>query len=407
MESTEDMRVGRQTDKMTANTPRKAKFRVLFFSNSFVMGGMERQIIDLTRYFVANGLQADLIYSDANQKAIQPLLDGMQACGGSVHNVAERSGPVGWLRRFVSLYRLTRRLSPDVIHIHSSGPERGELPLLAFKAAKRAQCRLIRTDHNPPEGSPTRLDLLRIYLRDLLLDQVIVVSRQNRAVHLETLKRNPRKVLTVHNGIDAVATLTRAPEEVRSAWSFPSDTLVVGMVARLDEYRKGGDVFLRSVALARARCPEIRYVIIGDGTLRPALEQLAAQLKLSDYGRFVGQRADVADQLAGMDVFVLPSRYEGLPYSLLEALRAGKPCIAARVGGTDEVLHDDSAYGILFPPEDVDACSAAIVTLAQDEALRSHLAVIGPQRVAEQFTLDVMVAKLMRIYGAPTKLTTG
>lgn len=381
-------------------------YRVLIMTNSFVMGGMERHIADLACRLVARGMRVDIIYSKSSQENIQPMLDSLQKGGVTIHGLPERRGLSGWARRFKDLYSLTRRISPDVIHIHSTGSQRGELALLAFKIAGPVRCRIVRTDHTPPDGPPSIMDVARLRIRDLLLDQIIVVSNQNRTMHLQVLGRSPKKVLTIHNGIDPHACTSRSRNDVRAAWSLPPGALVVGMVARLDEYRKGADVFLRSIAFARVSCPQLHFVVIGDGKMRAEIEQYAAQLELAESGRFLGHRTDVVNQLVGMDVFVLPSRYEGLPYTLLEALRSGKPIVATRVGGVEEVLADN-AYGMIVPTDDPDACAAALIHLANDAELRERLAAKGPQRIAEQFSIDSMVDKVLHAYGLATKLDFG
>lgn len=383
----------------TAPVPDVRGRRVLIFSNSFVMGGMEAHITRLACRLIGRGARVDMIYNTNTWEAIRLMLHALEECGVVLHGLPQRRGPRGLLARLRDLYVLTRRLRPDAIHIHSTGPESGELPLLAFKAARPRDCRIVRTDHNPPEEPPSPLAVARLRLRDLLLHRVVVVSRQNRARHLAELHRDPRKTLTIHNGIEPQAPPGAVREEVRKAWRTPPDALVVGMVARLDERRKGADIFLEAVARARTRCPELYYVVVGDGALRPALEAQAARLGLAAHGRFVGARTDVADQLRGLDIFVLPSRYEGLPYTLLEALRAGLPSVAARVGGVDDVLAEDGAYGLVVPPEDPAALAAALVALTGDAGLRARLAAGGPRRIAQDFSIEGMVDRLVGVYG--------
>jgi glycosyltransferase involved in cell wall biosynthesis len=138
--------------------------------------------------------------------------------------------------------------------------------------------------------------------------------------------------------------------------------------------------------------------IAGQGPARPALEKLARELRLEDRVRFLGQRSDVADLLSACDVFILPSRHEGLGVAALEAMAAGRPIVATRVGGLAEaVVHERT--GLLVPPEDPAALATALARLLRDPALRARLGAEGPARIAEGFRADDLVEAYERLYG--------
>jgi glycosyltransferase involved in cell wall biosynthesis len=139
------------------------------------------------------------------------------------------------------------------------------------------------------------------------------------------------------------------------------DPPVVGTIARLVE-QKGIDILLQ----AMTRIPRARCVIVGDGKERVRLERLAAQLGLSQRVTWTGWRDDSRDLLPGFDVFVLPSRWEGLGRVLVEAALAECPAVTADVPGTSEVI-EDGETGLLVPPEDPPALASAIRTLLDDE----------------------------------------
>ncbi len=138
-------------------------------------------------------------------------------------------------------------------------------------------------------------------------------------------------------------------------------------------------------------------MLVGDGPERGALESQVATLGLRDRVQFLGYRPDIPGLLAGCDLFVLPSLYEGLPLSILEAMAAGKPVVATAIGGTDEVIVPDCT-GLLVPPGDAPALATAIRTLLADPPLARRLARAGQARVATMFSAAQMVRQVTQVY---------
>jgi glycosyltransferase involved in cell wall biosynthesis len=159
--------------------------------------------------------------------------------------------------------------------------------------------------------------------------------------------------------------------------------------------RKGIDVLLD--ALASERNPGIVLWIAGEGPERAALEAQAERLGLAARARFLGRREDAADLLAACDVYVLPSRREGLGVSALEAMAARRPVIATRVGGLADAVADERT-GILVPPEDAAELARAIARVAADPALRLRLGEAGPARLGEGFLASQMVGAYEKLY---------
>jgi len=173
---------------------------------------------------------------------------------------------------------------------------------------------------------------------------------------------------------------------------------VVGTVGRLEE-RKGHEHFLHAAhtMLARANGLRPQVLIVGDGPLRERLARQVADLGMAESVRFTGGVADVRLPLAAMDVFVLPSRAEGMSNALLEAMAAGRPVVATAVGGTSEVLEAGQS-GLLVPAEDAGALAEAVLGLLGDRVRAARLAESGRRRVAEEFSARAMVARLERLY---------
>ena len=139
------------------------------------------------------------------------------------------------------------------------------------------------------------------------------------------------------------------------------------------------------------------FVLAGTGPDRATLETLARALGVENRVLFLGYREDIPDLLANCDLFVLPSLYEGLPLSILEAMAAGKPVIASAIGGNNEViLHGEN--GLLVPKADPAALAAAIRAVLSDGALAGRLAEGGKSRVQRDFSVEAMVESVSQVY---------
>jgi glycosyltransferase involved in cell wall biosynthesis len=172
---------------------------------------------------------------------------------------------------------------------------------------------------------------------------------------------------------------------------------VVGSVGRL-EIRKGHGDFLAAAhaMLPRANGLRPQVLLVGDGPLRAALARRADELGIAGSVRFTGALTDVRDALAAMDVFVLPSRAEGMSNALLEAMAAARPVIATAVGGNREVV--DASSGVLVPAGDVDALAGAMLALLADAGRARRLGEAARRRVTEGFSARAMVRRLEALY---------
>jgi glycosyltransferase involved in cell wall biosynthesis len=140
-------------------------------------------------------------------------------------------------------------------------------------------------------------------------------------------------------------------------------------------------------------------VIAGDGPLRDELAALTARLDIADRVRMLGDRADVRDVLAAFDVFVLPSRTEGMSNALLEAMAMARPVVATAVGGTPEVLAGDTT-GLLVPADDPSTMAGAIARLLDDPERSARLGAAARRRVEEHYGVAAMVRRLEAVYAA-------
>lgn len=273
----------------------------------------------------------------------------------------------------VELVRLCRRIRPDIVHAHSS--KAGALGRLAAALAQ-VPVRVF-TVHGwsfaAYGGLPGRMYLWVERRLRRLTTAVVCVAEAARDVGLDAKACTAERTLVIHNAVDAGAfaaseQLGGIPQVVSvGRFAFPKDfaTLVEALAATRADYRAA---------------------FVGEGPLLPEIAAAIRQRGLTERIDALGNRDDVPDVLASADVFVLSSRSEGFPVSILEAMAAGLPVVATDVGGVAESVIEGET-GLLVPPGDPRALAAALDRLLTDRALRLRLGAAGRERVRRHFDL--------------------
>jgi len=285
------------------------------------------------------------------------------------------------------LYRLLRRERPTILHtwmFHANVPGR----LLGRLAGVPI---IISSERTMGQEGRWRYRLNRITAP--LTDRVVCVSQQVADFVVQEVGIPQCKVVVIPNGIDLRNfKYLPAKRQARAALGLPYELALIGTVARLNPVKRL-DVLLQALASVNGVCA----VIIGDGPERARLEALRKQLGLVERVRFVGQQSNVPEWLAAMDLFVLPSDWEGMSNALLEAMAVGLPVVATAVGGTPEVVVD-GVTGLLVPPRDPEALAEAIIALLQDRERAEAMGRTGQERVERYFTVERMVQKTEALY---------
>jgi len=204
-------------------------------------------------------------------------------------------------------------------------------------------------------------------------------------------------VRVVHNAIDmASVRATVSREQMRTSLSLPMDAFVIGVIGRLSP-EKGQDIFLEAFAQSFRNNPLVCALLVGDGQERDRLIAQAKRLSINGRIHFLGYHNDMPNIYKALDLVVMPSRSEGLPNVLLEALAAGKAVIATDVGGVAEVLVDRE-NGLLLPPEDVHSLVAAMDKIYLDNELFLRIAGNAQKSVKVQFSPEARARKIYAVY---------
>jgi glycosyltransferase involved in cell wall biosynthesis len=281
------------------------------------------------------------------------------------------------LRAHLSALRQAR---PDIMHANLSSPWSCQYALAAAGLLRRPRVVAVYQLPRPPRN---RGQLRMKRLTSRAVDRHVGVGERTSREVEELVGLPPGTVLTIHNGVPA-ETSHSAPQSLRRP--------IIGSIGRL-EPQKGYDLLIRALSTIE----DATLVLVGDGSERAALEQLASKLGVAERVEWLGWRDDARTYLRAFDVFAFPSRFEGFPLAVLEALLARVAVVATDVGSIAEAVHHE-ATGLLVPRDDSDALADAIRKLLTDESLRRRLAEQGRRLVLERYTAEHMTHAFESLY---------
>jgi len=359
---------------------------VLHFTDSDQFGGTERALLQVLAGLDRSRWRPVLLHRP--ESGLAPLLQEARHLGVELRTVPQLRGAQGWAR-LPALVQQIRRERAAVFHAHLTWPLACRMGLLGAALARVPA--VVATAQLFVDLPPSGWTTMQHRVVSACVDRYLAVSRQVAAQLRERFGVRADKITQVPNAV----ALDRFPRAVSPAPARPTDPAVphtVLTVARLDP-QKG----LHDLVAAAALVPEARVMVVGEGPERPALETEIARLGLGDRVHLLGFRSDVPDLLAASDLFVLPSLFEGLPLSILEAMAAGKPVVATAIGGNDEAVVD-GATGLLVPPGDPQALADAIRALLRDPERRRRLGEAGRRRAEAEFSATAMVRRIAAIY---------
>lgn len=352
--------------------------------------GQSTHVLSLVERLPRERYRLTLVLPDRILPALRPLLpDDIEVVPLPLRKLLWGPGVI------LPLRRLIRRRQIDLIHVHS---QEAGLPMRLIAPLIGGRSPLLYT--------PQTIDIRRkrwhwLYLgleRLLapLTDRIISVNEADRQ-RLLSLGIAPAKVVTIPNGIDLSRfTAPGDPAELRRSLGLDIDRPLVMQVGRLTA-QKDPLMFVAGAARVLREIPQAQFAMIGEGVLHEEVADRIAELGLSDQIRLLGWRDEAFRLMPAADIITLTSRWEGTPYTLLEAMAWARPVVATAVNGCPEVV-EDGLTGYLVPPGDSGLWAEKAIILLHEKEKAAEMGRQGRRRVEEIFSVERMAADVEALY---------
>lgn len=363
------------------------RLRLLQITHDLDLGGLQQVIYNLCRTLDRNRFEIFVLC--LREKGL--FASDVEALGIPVYLLEQKERGADYFA-FLKVARLLRELRIDVVHTHNTQPF-FDGTLGAVLAGVRT---VIHTDH--ARAFPDKLRYMIAEWAMALYAYRVVGCSEHTSRQLMRYEKIPeRKISTIPNGIDGSRfELTIDRQAKRRELAIHEQGSVIGLAVRLSD-QKGITFLLQAMPRILARHPDTTLLIAGDGDLRMDLEREARELGIASRVKFCGPRKDIPELLKVLDLYVLPSKWEGLPMVILEAMAAGCPIVATDVGGNSTAVVD-GVTGTLVPPQDPDALADAVIRLLDSPDLLKTYAEKGKSRFRERFSAETMARQYERLY---------
>lgn len=354
--------------------------------------GAERHLLALLSGLRQHDIDARLILLVEPANDMQSYVDEAAARGIPVERILiQRDFDPALFQR---LRNLLQALQPDIAHTHLLHAD-----LYGVPAARWAGVPVVLSSRHNDNTFRRRFPIKQVnQLLWRLADAGIAISDAIARFSIEVEGAPAGKIHRIYYGLEAAKPLDRAGARaaVSNELGIPDDTVFIGVVCRLIE-QKGVCYGLRAFARVASGYPQAHLLVAGEGPLRTALENESAALGLQKRVHFLGWRGDIPALMAALDIFLMPSLWEGFGLVLLEAMAQAVPVIASRVSAIPEVVVDGET-GLLVPARDVDALAAALENLLADKPLRQYMGLQGQDRLETDFSAARMVDETAALY---------
>ena len=380
--------------------------KVLFIITQAEIGGAQKHVIDLASELSKTGEFECAVASEPNENFAKILKEnGVEF--SPIKRLQRSINPLSDLFALFEIYNLIKSQKPDIVHLHSS--KAGVLGVLAGRMA--GVKKIVFTAHGWVfnEQLPwfkKRLYILISRFTALFQDSIICVSEYDKTAALKYKIAPEKKLFVIPNGINVEKLKFLEKEQAKKQiqeignWKLEIGNFIVGSIANLYK-NKAIDVLIEAAREIKNKKENIKneflFLVIGEGKERENLELRIKNYELSDHFFLIGAVPEAWKYLKAFDIFVLPSLKEGFPYAILEAMAAGLPIVASKVGGIPEMIAGGE-NGLLIKPGDAKELAAAILRLSQDEEMAKKLGNEAERTVKEKFGLQEMVKKTTEVY---------
>jgi glycosyltransferase involved in cell wall biosynthesis len=372
---------------------------VLCVIDSLMRAGAERSLAALVPHYIESGVVVDVAYFHDRPG----LQEEFRAAGASLFFLGNRGGRIDWIRQ---TQRLIRERRPDLVHTTLF-----EADIAGRIAGKLTGVPVVSSLTDPKDGAHhlhdphiARWKIHGARIADAATARLVArfhAVSTHVADSTSRVLRVPReRIDVIPRGRDPKALGTRSPKRaarVRSTLGLGSSRPVVLAVSRHDK-RKGLDVLLEAFRLVLAPSPNARLLVAGhEGTQTGRLHARVAELRLGEAVRFLGAQDDVPGLLCLADVFVLPSRSEGFPGALLEAMALEAPIVATDIAAVREVMGEEDAALLVRPGEPASLAEAIARTL-DDPARARNRTLVARRRFLSHYTVDRVADRMLAFY---------
>jgi L-malate glycosyltransferase len=349
-------------------------------TNTLEVGGSERQFVTLVEAL----REGKFDVKPACLRRVGGLVSRLEAIpefppGGSLFGVQSHRARLG----IASYLRQNRCVVAHAFDFYTN--------LMMVPAARFAGVPVVLGSHRQLGDLLTRGQFWAQLTAFRMCDRVLCNSRA-AASRLRNAGLSERKLEVIPSGLPE-----RSFEQCTPAIPRLPGAVRIGMIARMNDPVKNYPAFLRAAARVAKELPAAEFLLVGDGSLRPGLEAMAADLAIPGKVNFVGERHDIPAILASLDVSVLISSSESLSNVILESMAAGVPVVATDVGGNPELVRDGET-GMLVLPGDEDRLVDVLLRLARDAGLRQQLSQRGRELARTSFHIDVISRRYEELY---------
>ncbi len=363
-----------------------SKIRVLHIVQSLATGGLENGIINLVNHSNPDDFIVDVLcLRDKGELTERINNPNTRIFFDGNHQQSK-------LTAIKKVYQHCQSHSYDILHSHGYATM-----LAAYIGGKLASCpTIINGEHGTLYYSSKKEVLIQRFLFNRMQLNLSVSSvLKNEICTLFSVSSERFK--TIINGVDTIKfSPNKNQQRLKKQLGIGPDQLIIGSVGRLVPL-KNYPSLIRAISLMVKQFPQLMLLLAGDGPEKESLEKLIVKLNLTEHIRLLGQREDIADLMNLYDIFVLPSRCEGLSNTLLEAMSCGTPVLAADVGGNGEIIAEGTS-GYLYPTDDSDALAKHLTCLLLNTSLREDLGRQARKHIEDNFSLETMVNNYENTY---------
>jgi glycosyltransferase involved in cell wall biosynthesis len=367
-----------------------APIAIFYLITSTNVGGAEKAVLQLIRNLDRQEFKiyvCSIKKPGAFAKAFAAEADGFFSL-----NLAENGGItalINFIPGLLLLIRLLRRTSPAILHC------------FLFRA------NLLGRIAGSITGVPVIISSIRVIetgslfknvfdrLTAVLTDKYIAVSDAARDYTIKHSKISSRKIITIYNGIESRNTYLEPPVSRRDI-AVDENDIVLALIGRLHK-QKGHLLLLKALPFILPEAPRIKVIFCGEGEEETFLRGMVENMGLAGHVRFLGIIENASRILPLVDILVLPSHWEGMPHVVLEAMAAGRPVVASRIEGLDELV-EDGKTGLLFLSGDPRSLAEALLKLINNSELARNLGKAARERVMKKFQLKETVQNTVRLY---------